>query len=165
MLHVDERHCYRHRVADRRTTKPLLWRRATLTALSIVGSSLVVLGAALPWLPSGAARYSAFRAARAAYTIDLFDSLGIAPARFAVIALLFTPVVVPAGVIALSVGWRRIGAALLFIVGLLGLLSGGLVVGFSSQRLSGPIVAIVGGAVATVSTLLLGFARKGSERQ
>jgi hypothetical protein len=64
-------------------------------------------------------------------------------------------VIVPLGLILLTVGMRRIGAFALFLVGGLGLAAGALVANVSGEVLSGPIVTLIGGLVATISSLLL----------
>jgi hypothetical protein len=121
-------------------------------AAAVLGGALVVLGAALPWVPSGQARYSAFETARAVRELDILTS----PAqRWAVISLFLPPVVVPLGLILLSVGWRRIGALALALVGLLGLAAGGLTLKFSPDRLIGPVVASVGGLIALCAAIVL----------
>jgi hypothetical protein len=125
-------------------------------AAAVLGGALVVLGAALPWVPSGQAQYSAFDTARLARELEILSS----PAqRWAVVALFLTPVAVPLGLILLSVGWRRLGALALGLVGSLGLAAGVLTMKFSPDRLVGPVVATVGGVLAFLGSLLLAALR------
>jgi hypothetical protein len=138
-------------------------RRPVRSLMAVGGAGAVVVGAALPWLALGRKRYSAFGAARAARSIRLFESLDLPAARWAVIVLLTTPVIVPFGSVLLTLGFRRVGALLLFLVGLLGVVAGALVVVSSSDRLVGPILALAGGIVACVASISLGFARNRSE--
>jgi hypothetical protein len=137
-------------------------RRLVLSVLAVGGAGCVVVGAALPWLALGRKNYSAFGAARAARSIRLFESLNLPAARWSVIVLLTTPLIVPLASVLLTLGLRRTGAVLLFFVGLLGVVAGGLVVVSSSVRLVGPIVAVAGGIVACVASIALGFARNRS---
>ncbi len=142
-----------------------LTRRLALSTVSVVGAGLVVVGAALPWFALGRKRYSAFGAARAARSIRLFESLNLPAARWAVIVVLTTPVIVPFGSILLTLGLRRIGALLLFLVGVLGVAAGVLVLVSSSERLAGPIVAFAGGFVACVASIALVVVGTGPTRQ
>jgi hypothetical protein len=133
---------------------PMAEKRTHLIAsgAAVLGGALVVAGAALPWVPSGRVTYSAFSAARVVRELNLFKA---GPERWAVIALLLTPVVVPLGLILLTVGWRRLGALALLLVGLLGGTAGALVLSFSNDRFSGPVVALVGGVLAVIASILL----------
>ncbi len=129
-----------------------LFRQRVLPAAAVLGGGLVILGSSLPWIASGRTKYSAFSGARIARELNVLQGTG---QRWAVIALLLTPVFVPLGFIFLTVGMRRIGAFALFLVGGLGVAAGALVARVSGEVLSGPIVSLIGGSIATISSLLL----------
>jgi hypothetical protein len=137
-------------------------KQVVLSLIAVVGAgAVVVAAAALPWISFGQRTYSAFAAARATRSLRLFESLNVPAARWAVIALLSTPVVVPLASVLLTLGFRKVGAVLLFVVGLFGALAGGLVVA-SSEGTIGPIVALTGGIAACFAAIALGFTRKSS---
>ncbi len=131
-------------------------KRATACAagvgLSLLGGVGVIVGSALPWVGIGGVNRSAFTLARVANEMNVFERRS---QRFAVYTLLMTPVLVPLGLFLVSIGWRRSSAFALFIVGLIGLASGGVGVWASIGHGRGPIVTATGGALALVGSCLV----------
>ena len=132
-----------------------LTSRGGAQAVSLLGGFLVVLGAALPWVETGRVRRSAFTVVRVANEIGVFERTSH---RVAVLSLLATPAVASLGLLLLSVGRVRAGAACLLLVGALGLAIG--LIGLQFSRggtsrggLPGPMVTAVGGACAVAGSL------------
>jgi hypothetical protein len=122
--------------------------------LSLLGGVGVVIGSALPWIGIGGVNRSAFTLARVANEMKVFERRS---QRFAVYTLLMTPVLVPLGLFLVSVGWRRSSAFALFIVGVIGLASGGVGVWASIGEGPGPMVTATGGAFAFIGSCLVAF--------
>lgn len=113
--------------------------------LSLAGGIGVVIGSALPWVGTRGVERSAFTLARMANEMNVFERRS---QQFAVYTLLITPVLVPLGLLLVSIGWRRTSAFVLFICGLIGLASGGVGLWASTGQRYGPMVTAIGGAFA-----------------
>ena len=122
--------------------------------LSLAGGIGVVIGSALPWMGARGVERSAFTLARVANEMNVFERRS---QRFAVYALLMTPVLVPLGLFFVSIGWRRTGALVLFSCGLIGLASGVVGLWASIGQRDGPIVTAIGGAIALFGSCLMVF--------
>lgn len=110
----------------------------------MAGAAAVVAGAALPWLDTGGVKRSAFTMARIANELGVLDT---GARRFAVTALLFTPIIACAVLFLLSLGRNRLGGLVALPLGIAGLGAGTIGTRFSPSTLVGPYVCLVGGAL------------------
>ena len=117
-----------------------------VSSLAVLGGVGVVVGAALPWITTGVSR-SAFTMARIASEIGVLDT---SVRKFAVTALLATPIVVSLVLLLLGLGKPKLAGLIGLPLGVAGL--GGGIVGskFSSTTLAGPLVCLVGGVLTIV---------------
>lgn len=124
--------------------------------LGLFGGLVVIVGAALPWLDTGGVKRSIFTLARVANELGLLDQT---QKKLAVYALLAMPFLAPLALIAWSVRMRVATYVALFLIAVIGTLSGIAGIVFSSG-LTGPIVTFVGGVFsltgATAAALLHG---------
>ncbi len=126
-------------VAGRRAFSGLL-----MGTLAVGGAAAVVVGAALPWLDTGGVKRSAFTMARIANELGVLDT---SERKFAVRALLVTPIVASLVVLLLGLGRARLSGLVGLLLGVAGLGAGTVGTRFSPITVAGPYVCLVGGAV------------------
>jgi hypothetical protein len=122
--------------------------------LAVLGAGGVVLGAALPWLDSGGIKRSAFTLARIA---SEFGALDTPTRRAAISVLLVTPVVAGFVVLLLGLGRPRLSGLVALPLGVLGLGAGVIGTQLSPDRLAGPYVCLVAGAMCLLGAWGLVF--------
>ena len=88
---------------------------------AVLGSVGVVVGAARPWLRTGAVTRSAYALARSARNLGLLDS---GPRRAAITLLFLTPMLCGAVVLLFSLGRRRGAALVAATIGAFGVAAG-----------------------------------------
>ena len=113
----------------------------------LVGVAGVPVGAALDWLALGGVSRSAFSLARHASELGLVDT---GAAHAAVLALFLSPVLVGVIVIALSMGWVRVAAAMSLLLGLVAWAAGLLVLRLDLGVKQGPLVTSLAGAFCLI---------------
>ena len=118
----------------------------------LAGAAGVPVGAALPWLPSGGVRRSAFSLARHASQLGIVDTPG---ARAAVVALFLSPAVFGVVVIATALGWRRRLALLSATLGLVAWGTGLIGLRFGSTTKLGPLVTALAGSSCLIGALVV----------
>lgn len=109
----------------------------------VLAAAGVLVGAAAPWVRSGAVRRSAFGLARTARAIGLVET---GPQRVAVVMLFLTPMAVAALLLALSAGRHRLAGMLGGVVGLVALAAGWVGLRLPGALPVGPRVTLVAGA-------------------
>lgn len=143
-------------VAGRRAFSGLL-----VGTLAIGGAAAVVVGAALPWLDTGGVKRSAFTMARIANELGVLDT---SERKFAVRALLVTPIVASLVVVLLGLGRARLSGLVGLLLGVAGLGAGTVGTRFSPTTVAGPYVCLIGGAVCILGAWgLLLSPRRGTE--
>jgi len=120
--------------------------------LALLGGIGVIVGSAMPWVGLGGVERSAFTLARVANEMEVFERRS---QRMALYALWSTPVIVPLGLVLLSVGRRRLSALVWVLGALVGVASGGIGTWASIARGPGPIVTALGGLFALFGSCLL----------
>lgn len=120
--------------------------------LALLGGIGVIVGSAMPWVGLGGVERSAFTLARVANEMEVFERRS---QRMAVYALWSTPVIVPLGLVLLSVGRRRLSALVWVLGALIGVASGGIGTWASIARGPGPMVTSLGGLSALFGSCLL----------
>ena len=120
----------------------------------MIGSFGVVVGAARPWLRTGAATRSAFALARSARNLGLIDS---GPRRVAMTLLFLTPMLCGAVVLLFALRRRRSAAVIAATIGVVGLAAGyvGRSLPGNGGAPSGVWLTIGSGAVAFGGSLLV----------
>ena len=113
-------------------------------ALAVGGAVMVIVGAALPWLDLGGVKRSAFTMARIANELGVLDT---SERKFAVRALLVTPIIASLVVLLLGLGRVRLAGLVGLPLGVAGLGAGTIGTRFSPTTPAGPYVCLVGGAI------------------
>ena len=134
-------------------------RRGELIGLigAVVGTWIVVIGAAMPWLTTGRVRRSAFAVARSARNLGLAE----APERRLALVLLFaTPALAGVVLLALSAGKRPVALGVAGAIGALGVVGTFVGTQLPGNHGVGPYVSGSGGMLSILGIVITAIATR-----